>query len=227
MLNHERDCHVSACLRWFHADLDPAFKLQVPLRLRPVKKTSLERKKRNLGIEYALQFREREAADVISNELDWADNLRFGELSFSAQRLALFLRAIVKKPDIVILDEAFSGMDAALRDKCMLFLAYGETRVWRPTALNETNAAKAKKISSSKASGKDSVRMTGLTKEQALIAVSHVKEEVPGVVREWLCLPEPNGGMRARMGRLKVSLESDWDQWSEIWDQGNTGDSEL
>ena len=53
---------------------------------------------------------------------DWADNLCFGDLPFSAQRVALFLRAIVKTPDIIILDEAFSGMDDTLRNKCMMHL---------------------------------------------------------------------------------------------------------
>ncbi|KAK6523561.1 hypothetical protein TWF281_001542 [Arthrobotrys megalospora] len=49
----------------------------------------------------------------------------FGECGVSTQRLALFMRAVVKKPDIVILDEAFSGMDEKLRDKCMQWLEEG------------------------------------------------------------------------------------------------------
>ncbi|RVD87828.1 uncharacterized protein DFL_002036 [Arthrobotrys flagrans] len=49
----------------------------------------------------------------------------FGECGVSTQRLALFMRAVVKKPDIVILDEAFSGMDEDLRDRCMKWLEEG------------------------------------------------------------------------------------------------------
>ncbi|KAK6498961.1 hypothetical protein TWF481_011532 [Arthrobotrys musiformis] len=49
----------------------------------------------------------------------------FGECSVSTQRLALLMRAVVKKPDIVILDEAFSGMDEKLRDRCMEWLEGG------------------------------------------------------------------------------------------------------
>ncbi|KAF3934851.1 hypothetical protein ABW19_dt0202198 [Dactylella cylindrospora] len=46
----------------------------------------------------------------------------FGDCGLSTQKLALFMRALVKKPDIVILDEAFSGMDEELRDRCMGYL---------------------------------------------------------------------------------------------------------
>ncbi|EWC44958.1 hypothetical protein DRE_01017 [Drechslerella stenobrocha 248] len=49
----------------------------------------------------------------------------FGDCGVSMQRLALFMRAVVKKPDIVILDEAFSGMDGELRDRCMRYLEEG------------------------------------------------------------------------------------------------------
>ncbi|KAF3108602.1 hypothetical protein TWF102_010727 [Orbilia oligospora] len=52
-------------------------------------------------------------------------NREFGECGVSTQRLALFMRAVIKKPDIVILDEAFSGMDENLRDKCMKWLEEG------------------------------------------------------------------------------------------------------
>ena len=49
----------------------------------------------------------------------------FGGVSLSTQRLALFMRAVVKKPDLVVLDEAFSGMDEGLRDKCLKYLEEG------------------------------------------------------------------------------------------------------
>jgi len=69
---------------------------------------------------------------------DWADELFFGGLPFSAQRVALFLRAIIKQPDLVILDEAFSGMDDSVRDRCLLFLAHGETKAFS-TSTTSTN----------------------------------------------------------------------------------------
>ncbi|KAJ6258622.1 hypothetical protein Dda_6669 [Drechslerella dactyloides] len=67
----------------------------------------------------------REAIDSIFKSFDISETAQqrpFGECSVSMQRLALFMRAVVKRPDIVILDEAFSGMDEGLRDKCMRYL---------------------------------------------------------------------------------------------------------
>ena len=63
--------------------------------------------------------------------LDWADDTRnhiFGVLSFGTQRLLLLLRALIKEPDIVILDEAFSGLSPEVCAKAMCWLEYGETR---------------------------------------------------------------------------------------------------
>jgi ABC-type molybdenum transport system ATPase subunit/photorepair protein PhrA len=126
-----------------------------------------------------------------TSQLSWASHYMFGELSFSAQRVLLFLRAIIKHPDIVVLDEAFSGMDDAVRDKCMQFLTKG-----CPASDTE---------------------VTGLSNQQALICISHVKEEVPDCVREWLCLPEANTGKPAKFGRLHGPLRSDRRRWEEIW----------
>ncbi|ODV94990.1 hypothetical protein PACTADRAFT_50825 [Pachysolen tannophilus NRRL Y-2460] len=43
---------------------------------------------------------------------------KFGELQVSDQKLVLFLRAIVKDPKILILDEAFSAMNEETIEKC-------------------------------------------------------------------------------------------------------------
>lgn len=40
----------------------------------------------------------------------------------STQRLALFLRATLSKRDLVVYDEAFSGMRTDVRDRCFAFL---------------------------------------------------------------------------------------------------------
>lgn len=140
----------------------------------------------------------------------WASEYFFSELPFSAQRVALFLRAIIKKPDLVILDESFSGMDEVVRDKCMLFLAHGETK----TFAWENGARKVVESEVSKA-GKVVVR--GLGPEQALLCISHVREEIPGCVREWICLPEAVTGKPARFGRLSGPLDGDSRRWNEIW----------
>jgi ABC-type molybdenum transport system ATPase subunit/photorepair protein PhrA len=142
----------------------------------------------------------------------WADELMFGGLPFSAQRVALFLRAVIKKPDLVILDEAFSGMDEMVRDKCMLFLDHGESR-----AFSYTPDADQRSIVVSEAARSNSVKVGGLERRQALLCISHVREEVPGCVREWICLPEANEGRPARFGRLEGSIEADWGRWNDIW----------
>lgn len=157
-----------------------------------------------------------------SSDLAWASHYLFGEQSFSAQRVLLFIRSMIKNADIVVLDEAFSGMDEGVRDKCMLFLAHGEAKTYAQiigevvsgcgaqtstgTVVVESDQAKA-----------GNVKVTGLSGQQALICISHIKEEVPDTVREWLCLPEANSGTPARFGRLDGPLRRDTQRWGEIW----------
>jgi ABC-type molybdenum transport system ATPase subunit/photorepair protein PhrA len=132
----------------------------------------------------------------------WASDVLFGEVSFSAQRVLLFLRAIIRNPSIVILDEAFSGMDDAARDKCLLFLSRGQSMVMR-----ESEAVK----------WDGEVVVPGLQEHQALLCVSHSRLEIPGCVREWICLPEPGTGA-PRLGRWDGPVELDGRRWDEIWD---------
>ncbi|KAH7116009.1 ABC transporter-like protein [Dendryphion nanum] len=144
-----------------------------------------------------------------SGNLDWASHFRFGELSFSAQRVLLFLRATIRNTDIVILDEAFSGMDDLVRDKCLLFLSRGETM-----ALQYTESGP--RPVESEISRKGKVVVPGLQDHQALLCVSHSRQEVPGCVREWICLPE--AGMGApRVGKLDGPVELGFERWNEIW----------
>ncbi|KAJ6444557.1 hypothetical protein O9K51_02951 [Purpureocillium lavendulum] len=131
-------------------------------------------------------------------DLSWADEYVFGEISFSAQRVALFIRAMIKGPDVVVLDEAFSGMDDAVRDKCTRFLEAGAARGDDGEPGQQETVA-------------------GLTDRQALICIAHVKEEVPDCVREWMCLPEANTGKPARFGRLEGPLREDEGRWHAIW----------
>ncbi|QPG94888.1 hypothetical protein C2857_007218 [Epichloe festucae Fl1] len=148
------------------------------------------------------------AANVPQDEddLSWADDYMFGEISFSAQRVALFVRSMIKAPDVVVLDEAFSGMDDAVRDKCALFLMDGETKTYR-----------GGEVVASEQSEEGRVLIRGLSDQQALICIAHVKEEVPDCVREWMCLPEANAGRPARFGRFDGPLREDERRWEEVW----------
>lgn len=159
------------------------------------------------------------AAVGARSDLSWASDYILGEISFSAQRVLLFLRAVVKNPDIVVLDEAFSGMDEGVRDKCMLFLAHGEAKTYAPPAAAGPNTpAAAVVVVDSEQARSNRVQVTGLSDQQALICISHVKEEVPDAVREWICLPEASSGSAARLGRLDGPLRTDARRWGEIWD---------
>ena len=119
--------------------------------------------------------------------------------------MALFLRAVIKAPDIVVLDEACSGMDDGVRDRCLLFLEHGEAMEYVAGA----DAPVARK-------GKE-VTVPGLSDRQALVCISHVREEIPPCVREWICLPEPNSGAPARFGVADAPLASDERSWRQIW----------
>ena len=191
-LVYENDVAVDACLRWFEAELNPQFDPSTTLT------------KKSKGSQVALL-----------RETDWADHIRFGESPFSAQRVALFLRAIVKKPELVVLDEAFSGMDEYVRDKCMLFLTWGETRT---LAVREGDPARKRFVKATRTDFYEEPMFEGLSADQALICVSHVKEEVPGIVRDWLCLPEAGSGSPARFGKFQTRLDTDESQWNQIWD---------
>ncbi|KAH9882130.1 hypothetical protein J1614_001302 [Plenodomus biglobosus] len=141
-----------------------------------------------------------------SGSVEWASNTLFGEISFSAQRVLLFLRATIRNPDIVILDEAFSGMDDLVRDKCLLFLSRGQSMELRYTD------ARPKPVRR-----EGEVVVPGLQEHQALLCVSHSRHEVPGCIREWVCLPEPGTGP-PRFGRFEGPVELEGRRWNEIWD---------
>ncbi|OTA98561.1 hypothetical protein M426DRAFT_69555 [Hypoxylon sp. CI-4A] len=174
---------VDTCLRWFEAELNPVF-------VRASKPTSPTQN---------------------NSDLQWADHYMFGELSFSAQRVALFLRAIIKNPDIVVLDEACSGMDDGVRNRCLLFLEHGETKTY---AKHDDGS---ETVVESEASKSGIVKVGGLNDNQALICISHIREEIPDCVREWICLPEANSGEPARFGVSNAPLGRDEKSWREIW----------
>jgi ABC-type molybdenum transport system ATPase subunit/photorepair protein PhrA len=138
--------------------------------------------------------------------VDWARDTLFGEISYSAQRVLLFLRATIRNPSIVILDEAFSGMDDLARDKCLLFLSRGQSMELQYTDAGPKPVA-----------WDGEVVVPGLQEHQALLCVSHSKQEIPGCVRDWICLPEPGTGA-PRLGKWEGPVELDEGRWDEIWD---------
>jgi ABC-type molybdenum transport system ATPase subunit/photorepair protein PhrA len=195
-LTYESDLAVDVCLRWFEAELNPGF---TPSTSKVIAHKSARAR----------------STTAIAPSTDWADDVRFGDAPFSAQRVALFLRAIVKKPDLVVLDEAFSGMDAYVHDKCMLFLTWGETKSF--AIATGCGGERERFVVDTEPELLSEKLFVGLSKDQALICVNHVKEEVPGVVRDWISLPEASLGKAAEFGRLEGPLEGNGNAWGKIW----------
>ncbi|EOO03953.1 putative abc transporter protein [Phaeoacremonium minimum UCRPA7] len=191
-LDQEARDKVDACLRWFEQELNPTYH-----------KTKTEA-----------------GSSSSAPTLLWAGEYMFGELSFSAQRILLFIRSMIKSPDIVVLDEAFSGMDEAVRDKCMLFLSSGEEKTYATSTTEGSTGSRESVVVDSEVAKAGKIKVRGLSDQQALICISHIKEEVPDAVREWVCLPEANSGQPARFGRLDGPLRTDSRRWAEIWDVG-------
>lgn len=80
----------------------------------------------NFSMKYKEQHLEPFAKQLLESFSEYIEpniNTSFGQLSTSLQKLALFLRASIKNPSILILDEAFSCMDdEALVIKCHEFI---------------------------------------------------------------------------------------------------------
>lgn len=211
-LTHQADRRVDACLRWFAAELSPNGKSELDEVIATLQANEFKTRPRPANAKEAKTRIERLSRN--SDDLDWADTLRFRDLSFSSQRLALFLRAIVAQPDLIILDEAFSGIDEAIRDKCLRFLSHGEQKI---AGVRNVEKDGKSTLRDSPIAMYGEVVFEGLNDQQALLVISHSKEDVPGCVREWICLPEPGEGKPARWGSLEGPLELNTHGWDEIW----------
>ena len=202
-LTYERNALVDIYLKWFEPELNPGHAPASP-STRQINSQSVKHAGQLLNL----------GSTVPTN---WADIIRFADLPFSAQRITLFLRALIRRPDLVVLDEAFSGMDAALRDKCLLFLTWGTTKIYS-TAGQKGSSQPMRVVDTPKpVLDLEGMRVEGLSDEQALIVVSHVKEEVPGLVRDWVYLPEAGMGEKARVGHFSGPLDGVKGGWERIW----------
>lgn len=66
-------------------------------------------------------FQKQRITDLLA-EFKIEPNTPLHDLSLSDQKTVLFLRSVVKIPDILILDEAFSGMDSWRVEQCKAFM---------------------------------------------------------------------------------------------------------
>jgi ABC-type molybdenum transport system ATPase subunit/photorepair protein PhrA len=203
-LTRQNDIRVDVFLRWFAPELSPTKTSEL--------QTLMVNKEKATRICPAMK-RKLERLHIISEDLDWADTMTFRDLSFSSQRLLLFLRALVSDPDLIILDEALSGMDKAVREKCLLFLAHGEKFEYKYDRWNGSGH----KFVNSLQMDNEMVNFGGIQDSQALLTISHSTEDIPGCIRQWICLPEPSEGKPARVGELPGPLELHPDSWNTIW----------
>lgn len=213
-LTADADRRVDAMLRWFTRELNPGYKGETLLEaFHPILQSRAHEPNKDAS---ALEmFGEKTYDDT---DILWAEEIRFRDLSFSSQRLALFLRAIVASPDLVILDEALSGIDEQVRDKALLYLSHGENMVLFSDTGDDGSNSRNRNPQKSMIARIGKTTFEGLSPDQALLVISHSKEDVPGCLREWICLPEPGEGRVPRTGTLAGPLELNPSAWSnEVW----------
>jgi len=217
-LNHDRDLDVSAALRFFKAELDPnaASTKEIPPSIESKSGEAFP----DIGLSHRMQKQPYFPTDY---DVDYADTVTFGQLSTAQQRVVLFIRALIHKPDIIILDEALSSMPASTRDKCITFLETGEAI---PPHLIPPPGTRRPRNEEPLIKGFNSdpatIRHTGISDNQALIMISHVKEEIPDIIRHYMRLPsDPGDGAEPLDFRLGV-LEQGWVMsdspiWERVW----------
>ena len=205
-LDYEKDLDVSAALRAFKEELDPNAANEDATSVVSVDNSLLPR----LEPEGSRRLRKptSDFYNPLEYQVEYADHVTFGQLTTAQQRIVLFLRALIHKPDVVILDEPFSGLTASQRDKCLHFLEMGEEKLGHhiPRGIP--------------------TRLHGLSDEQALVLISHVKEEIPDSVRYFMRLPSESGAgsesVDFRTGMLKnTSVLSDSKIWDQVWSPAN------
>lgn len=220
-LSVERDQDVNAALRFFRPDLDArASSVSSAGESRNLPKTSKLFPRLYSG-------RKGPSDALVDDGVDYADEIRFADLNVAQQRLVLFLRAIIHKPDLVILDEPFSGMSPTLRNRCINFLEVGELRrgYGGSTQCRTSDDDTLDEAGSSPDS--PSVRHRGLSDNQALIVVAHVKDEIPSCVRHFMRLPcnpgDEDEALDFRLGALYPSRAiSDNRVWEALWAPAST-----
>lgn len=277
-LSHERDLLVDAFLRWWEPELrqsaspevyGPSLSRMDEFPLRQMLDQSYPSFICEKGM-YRDKLRDGPAIKA-NTGLEWAEDTlhhRFGVLPFGTQRLLLLLRALIKKPDILILDEAFSGLSGRVRDKAMVWLRYGETRFLKdpkgadsvpisnhyldilrishhegfpayealvakpgghPSNLQKKSKDDLLQMSESvrkepQASALEDWKFEGLTNDQAMVVVSHVKEEIPDTVNEYVRLPGEEevieSGRGVELGRCDDGLIRTPQGWNRVWGLG-------
>ncbi|KAF3398720.1 hypothetical protein DPV78_006917 [Talaromyces pinophilus] len=207
ILTYQRDTIVDAVLEYFKPELDPSAEDAKSAGSEGVDISFIpETFRANLADAIPVDNRSAQIPEYHpKHSVDYADNTTFGQLSVAQQRLILFIRAIIKKQELIILDEAFSGMPANMREKCFYLLNNSG-----PPADGELA----------------SLPLPYLGPEQALIVVSHLPEEIPDTVRFWMRLPSEVGdGQQLDFAQGVLpddsTLSADRKTWETIWSENS------
>ena len=223
-LTAKSDRLVNAVLKWWEPQLNPSFRLSKSL---PHTDSALQ------AIQSTKSSPSRDPSSACG-DLEWASSSlnAFGTLSFQSQRLILLLRAIIKSPDIVILDEGFSGFSPEVRDKAMLFLSEGERVTFASSELEkldlprESQPELGRADESARVNTDQAHRFMGLKSTQALIVVSHLREEIPDLVTEFIRLPGEEEvsehGRTLEIGSCGEGEIRTWEGWNKIWGMTST-----
>lgn len=204
VLTYERDTVVDAVLEYFKPELDPSAEDLQPTTSEAVDISFIPKTFRaNLGD--ATPVDNGSTQYYPKHNVDYADNTTFGQLSVAQQRLILFIRAIIKKQELIILDEAFSGMPANMREKCFYLL-------------NNSGPPEDGELANSP--------LPYLGPDQALVVVSHLPEEIPDTVRFWMRLPSEVGDgqqLDFAQGVLPddITFSADRKAWETIWSENS------
>lgn len=216
-LDYEKDLDVSAVLRHFRSELAPNDDLTTDEDLNKIADGERD------PLPPIGKANRTDHFYGAEEELDYADTVRFGDLSPAQQRLVLFIRALVHRPDIVILDEALSGLSANIRDKCLAFLDYGQTQHKENRYVITGTTNQRGRVQYRRRPVLNPIRFTGLSPDQALLVISHVADEIPVRCSHYMVLPpggqnEGDDGMQFRTGPLMPeSSLRDEHNWNTVW----------
>ena len=177
-LDYNCDRRVSACLRSF----EPELRMDIAHGT-----TTAERKesgpdplqiKPTTTSDYDLEVQE-----YFTDALDWADGICFGDLPRSAQQIAIYLRAIIGEPDLIILEDSFGEMESQLRQKCVQLLFDGNTHQPKRSS-TQSEETLGQRVHN------NAIILPALSPDQALICYTREPSHTPHWVEDWIFLLE-------------------------------------
>ena len=183
-LDYNCDRRVSACLRSFEAELRADTAHGTTTAGRKESDTDPLQHKPTKTSDHDLEVQE-----YLTDVLDWADGIRFGDLPRSAQQIAIYLRAIIGKPDLIILEDSFGDIEDHLRQKCVRLLFDGITH-------QPKRSSTPSKRKQGHPVHNDAMILPALSPDQALVCYTPESSRTPVWVEDWIFLLEHDNTVR-------------------------------